>query len=396
MKKIFIGLILVALFSFLFKHSATKQSMPSRLSPENSAEKASEACSNYSVGTILRNTCYARQMEQITVENGRTFAEKTLSSLQSIDESAKGCHFISHGIGWGSYKKDPTNWKQAIQESSPLCAYGEQMGIIERYVQAMPDGKFTKEFVPEICGDHPRASCNHMVGHMVLLQTKNDIPKAIDYCHSLKTGAQQSLCFAGMFMERVISTNLVEHEIVPKSWANWPARIFDNEKLCRSYEGELANTCWRVLGHAAYYHFNKEPKAIFAFCNSAKSQRASQECKLYAVNEFIGSNGFSFQMVKNICSLDRKHDQQFESLCYNRMAFLKINALGREKTGDTVAFCSHLGSQFQASCFQSISYSLKSTQATESQIKKFCLPVPQQYKNLCEHGFSATISQNNL
>jgi plastocyanin len=352
------------------------------LSPSQKASALFQTCKISPAGSSKRYTCYARNMEEVAYRYGRDYAHSVLSSLGDKDASAKSCHFISHGIGWGIYEANPDNWRADLSDSSSACAYGEQMGILEYYIKSLPDGQLKKEDVPAICGPHPHGTCNHMVGHMLLILSKNNIPKAAQMCSTLSP-LQQYHCFTGLNMETIMSPNLVEHGLLPAVYANWVPRIFENEKRCRSYGGIQASTCWKVLGIGAFEYFKHDPKNVFDFCETAQTASAAFECKMYSMSGFVSLYDYHLDKLHQLCEMDTSTDLKFKTECNKLIVALKINYLPINQAGDTVPFCSQLDESEQAGCFAVIGLSLRQAKLDQSTRQAFCKAAPSSYKDLC-------------
>ena len=343
------------------KAQSSKSTLPAatNASAEDVASEAYESCKNLKE----KFSCYATQMQHISYSHGDKYAFTVLAALQAIDPVANGCHFISHGIGWGAYARDPSNWQDLIAGSSPACSYGEQMGIIELYTQNLPEGKLTKEHVPTLCGEHPRADCNHAVGHMMLLEADNNLSKAISLCSGLGNGTENFQCLTGMFMERFIASNLIEHGVVPKSWGNWPARLPSDEELCRTFTGNYSVACWREIAHPALYYF-KDPKKIFDYCDTAPSLEAANQCKNHALPELMTPYKFNLSELRKVCALENQTDPTFEKGCYLSIVGIKIALVGHGSK-DLAEYCYELAPELIPQCLRRVKGTLKYVQVTD-------------------------------
>lgn len=348
--------------------------------PKEAAQNAKKHCKNTETKGRGIFKCYAAEFSNISYNHGIEFATKSLTELQKIDPESKNCHFIAHGIGWGSYKKDPGNWQEAISKSSSICSYGEQMGIIEQYVQNLPDGKLNKKDVANICGQAPQADCNHAVGHMMLLYAKNDFNKANALCSAITDREQRFICYHGMFMERFVGGNLIEHGILPKSMSNWPTRLPQDIEFCKNFNGDLEHACWREIVHPAYFYYKKDAQAIFNLCNSAPDKKEAFTCKSHAVPELAGGEKHNFKITKPICELEK--DSNFRKNCYLTLVSLKMNFLSLEDSKDVVKFCASLEKKYQASCFGNIGRHID-VNVSKSEKESFCNQTPNEFKKLC-------------
>ncbi len=355
--------IFIVLFVILL--IASSKDFFSKLANTNTPDETIKTAANTVYSYCLQNAalskgkenCYAEEFKKIGEKNGPDYSFKVLESLQGIDPEAKGCHLISHGIGWGSYKRDPNNWRSLMQNMSPSCNYGSIHGVLESYINSLPDKSLKKDIIPSICGDNPRADCNHILGHLLLVQTDADVKKALDLCEVFKDPQQNSFCISGVFMEYQTALNLVAHDLVPPSWLNWPTRLGELEKLCRSYGGKYAEGCWEEIVHVALVKFNNDPKKIFDFCSTAQVPNGAKRCKRHSIGIIGASRNFNLASLKSICSLPQKNGQQndpnFEAECYPALVSSALSTIPT-MIPEATSFCRSLNSQFQESCFSMI------------------------------------------
>jgi hypothetical protein len=378
-------LVLIGAILVLFQGKALKtHTGESSVSVSERAREANKKCQNQANWAI----CYTKEMEDTAYLKGSAYAHKVLYAIQDIDPQVRGgCHFVAHGIGWGVYKKDPSKALSSIAESGSACSWGEQMGIVEKYIANIPGGKLRGEDIQRMCEPNPGTECNHALGHMLLVETRDDVDEALEMCNFLKDDTQKAVCSSGVFMERVIGSNLYEHGI-SEGYRDWRGRMRDHEALCRSYaENPLLETsCWRILSIPAQYYFDEDPEKIFDFCNTASSREASWSCKMHLIAE-IGPTlkiGNDLDKMKEFCLLDQVNEPDFEEECYKYLVIIKINSSPLGKARDAVPFCSRLMRENQQSeCFWGIGHGLYESGATEKEKQSFCVNSPQKYKSLC-------------
>jgi hypothetical protein len=324
-------------------------------------------------GTVLKNcangtrkseqnkeTCYSVEFSKVALANGPEYAFKVLYALQGEDRSAYGCHFIAHGIGYGTYKRNPADWQKDITTIDPGCSYGAPMGIIELYAASLPGGVFTKEFIPTICGEHPRADCNHIVGHLLLADEsmKGNVERALPICQVFTDKTQRKFCQTGVFMEHITAQNLIAHGYADSSFLNWPARLPEIEKLCREHTGEEAVACWEESSHAVVQKFPNDPGKVFDFCNSAPLTEAAYWCKRHSIGIIAGTKNFDISSLAFMCELPQPvNDPTFKKDCYDGLAGSAISTTPQD-AGYVIAFCDMISKEYRAGCFGRIGNSL--------------------------------------
>jgi hypothetical protein len=301
-----------------------------------------------------KEACYYKEFQKAGRAEGAQYSFEILTALQSIDADAIGCHLIAHGIGGGSYDRDPSSWQDLISSISPACTYGAIHGVMEKYVGSLPEKHFTKELVPLLCGSNPRADCNHIVGHLLLVETNADIPEALDMCDVLQGNERQlQFCNTGVFMEYQTALNLIEHNLAPESWLDWPKRLPELEKTCRSYSGIRGISCWKEIAHAAVVKFAHNPGSVLNFCNTAHIRQGAIECKHHSIGILAAAYNFDLDKISSMCRIPQKNEVDFESACYTQLvsSTLSTNPKAKEKVD---AFCESLSDNFRPECIRQV------------------------------------------
>jgi hypothetical protein len=322
-------------------------------SPAKTAETAREHCLNKS-GFEDRGDCYAEYFYELTLQGDTNRAVKGLFELQKLDDSAKSCHFILHSIGRATFDKEPDKWRENLQKMPEECDYGGLHGILEGYQAS--GGEVDKNTIPTLCGKDDEGGCMHAVGHLVLVEEKNDLIGALDLCEVSATKQRQHHCMAGAFMERMIPRNLIAHGFLsPDKINNWWGSIEKYEEMCRSFTGERQLACWTEISHAAVNKFNGNPQMIFDFCNTGPTQEAANYCRRHIIIDFVGISKYDLIGLKRICKLGPVYDPQFEEDCY--IEIVKAAQSGFQPKDKLNDFCSSLEETFKKVCYRHISQS---------------------------------------
>ncbi len=359
---LFVILLLVggrSLFSSVFNKNNSSEDIL------NTAAIIKDYCAENAAASKGKENCYSEELKKLAEKSGPEHSFAVLDNLQVMDPSAIGCHLISHGIGWGSYKRDPNNWRGLVQNMRTTCNYGAVHGVIESYINSLPEKSLKREVVPTICGENPRADCNHIVGHLLLVETETSVDKALDLCQVFTATPQRQFCISGVFMEYQTALNLVAHDLVPKSWLNWPPRLEGLEKMCRSYSGEFAEGCWEEIVHVALVKFNNDPYKIFDLCSSAQVPNGAKRCKRHSLGIMGASQNFDLEKLKYICKIPQKDDPNFESECYPNLVSSALSTIPT-KVLEATAFCNSLEQEFKASCLYMIDVIVKQGQYIRS------------------------------
>lgn len=192
-------------------------------------------------------------------------------------------------------------------------------------------------------------------------------------------------------MEYQTALNLVAHDLVPKSWLNWPPRLGELEKLCRSYKGKFAEGCWEEIVHVALVKFNNDPKMIFDFCSTAQVPNGAKKCKRHSIGIIGASRNFDLSNLKAICSIPQKNNPSFEMECYPALVASALSTIP-SMVPQSVSFCNSLDNEFKPSCFSMIGAVSFSIQKVKDQLPTACKIVAPDLKNYCL-GLSSSPNQ---
>src|SRR3989344_1106746 len=350
-------------------------------SAEAAASRLQNNCHNPNLIVINYENCYAKEMRSIAARYGPDYALRVLFALQKIDVDAQGCHLIAHGIGWGTFQYSPKNWQKQVQTLYPGCSYGAVHGVIESYVSTLPDKRLSEDIVPIICGEKPRADCNHIVGHLVLVEAQGDIDKALGICEVFLDQRQRMHCETGVFMENETDLGLIEHGYVDSSWQNGPGRVPYLEKLCRSYEGEQGLACWTEISHVAAVAFKNDAKKFFDFCSTAPVSDSAKSCKRHGIGILTAALKFDLEKLPAMCKLPQNNDPTFESDCYLHITGSTLGSVP-EQADKVLGFCKTLPNELQTYCFSQIAIANKNGAISANKLSQLCAGVTE-FKDWC-------------
>jgi len=391
---IFISVIIALVVVRIFFGSSKE------ISTKSTAGEIQKYCIQNEAVSKGKENCYSEEMKKIAEKKGPEFSFGVLNDLQMMDESSIGCHLIAHGIGWGSYTREPDNWRKLVQGMPTICNYGAIHGVIESYVLSLPNKSLSPEVIPTICGAEPRADCNHIIGHLLLVQTDALLDDALDLCGVFNNEIiQKRHCISGVFMEYQTALNLVDHDLVPRTWLNWPPRLPELEKICRSYAGEEASGCWEEIVHVALAKYNNDPHKIFNLCSSAQVKDGAQRCKRHSIGILGASQNFNLPNLKYICSIKQNdNDPNFENECYPNLISSALSTIP-SKVPEAINFCKELDSEFKPACFSMIGGVGTVMPLVKGLLPESCKSAPPEYQDFClgnkYQGSSGIIRSND-
>jgi hypothetical protein len=349
-----------------------------KMDDDEAAYSAEKICSNLA-GSKFREKqhCYTEVFYFIAKKSDPLVAFSTLEALQRIDPKARICHLIAHGIGWAMYDKNPEGWQDAIGKMSPECSYGGIHGIIEQF-SAVTGRALGDEELRTVCDKNPNWACYHAIGHVILVQEKNNLSDAASLCSIYNERMSKMSCLNGVFMEHMIGQNLAEHGFVTFERRKFfYEHLEEFEKLCLSQSGDNARACWTEIIHAAAARYKGSAREIYAVCDKAQTKEAAMSCRRHAVAEILPMEQFEPMNAKEACLITMKNDPTFEEDCYLMLASVAMSN-APDKIESVIGFCSSLNSEYQKGCFERIESAialLKSKAPTKA--SSVCQRVPE-------------------
>lgn len=360
---------------------------------DSEAKRIAAACSNENRGSESKETCYSNEFQTFAASVGPQKAFETLFKVQKIDEDATGCHFIGHGIGYGTYERSPDTWQEDFRSINKACTYGAMHGILEMAVQALPDG-LTFDILPTICGENPPGDCNHIVGHLTLLETRGDIPQALELCTALSGERQREFCHTGVFMENITAVNLVEHGYVDRSYLNWPARVPELTRLCEEQTGNAHVACWKEMAHALDAKYSP-PADVFETCDTAREADARRSCKTHAIGIMAAGVNFSMQKAQSMCELPQ-HNDAFQRQCYLQLVASSLST-SKEKAPEVIEYCAELPNEHRTGCLHMAQSILaRRHEVSEQRFETLCADVPSSLSGACMEGGNVNFSPHEV
>lgn len=334
-----------------------------------------------------KSACYDLALEKITLEYNFTLAFSVLDKLVRIKPEFSYCHFMAHAIGHGAYEKDPKNWQTTLNKLPKVCSYGASHGLLEQYSSVLHknnESLISGAVMNKIC-ENQTTSCGHVLGHIVLVETKADVPNAITSCHNLKE-EYYKWCLNGAFMEYVYPQALVQHGLVENSRINTAGRLTEFSEFCNSFKDNVVSTvCWGEISRGAIATYGENWESILSFCDTAPLATAEKKCKDRVIESLVVSRNFEIIPLKLLCQ-SYKSDPDFEKNCYIRLISGKLEndlILENDKSAD---FCKSLTLEFQESCFRQIGSSLSKRNLRNKTVDIVCKPAPLEFKDDCRRN----------
>jgi mono/diheme cytochrome c family protein len=266
--------------------------------------------------------CYEQAFGNVAYEDGPGAALDKLDELSSTNPVVQGdCHPIAHKIGAGGLLHFEGDVGKAFADGSGTCGSGFYHGLLQ-WKLAGAEADQVAGVAATVCNaPEIRANafiyyqCDHGLGHGLMLYTAYDLPKALDYCHQLKTEFDQVSCSGGVFMENQSSsfglrtkwlktTNLlypcdsdlvdrrdklycyllVTSHILPNVNGDWKKTA----DWCRKSERGWVQYCFQSYGRDVAGNAGRDPQGMKELCAQAGS--GEKECIYGAVRDVMNNN----------------------------------------------------------------------------------------------------------
>jgi mono/diheme cytochrome c family protein len=266
--------------------------------------------------------CYEQAFGNVAYEDGPGVALDKLDELSASNPVVQGdCHPIAHKIGAGGLLHFEGDVGKAFADGSGTCGSGFYHGLLQWKLAGAKADEVAGVAASVCNAPEIRANafiyyqCDHGLGHGLMLYTAYDLPKALDYCHQLKTEFDQVSCSGGVFMENQSSsfglrtkwlktTNLlypcnsdlvdrrdklycyllVTSHILPNVNGDWKKTA----DWCRKSERGWVQYCFQSYGRDVAGNAGRDPQGMKELCAQAGS--GEKECIYGAVRDVMNNN----------------------------------------------------------------------------------------------------------
>jgi hypothetical protein len=376
---VFILLLLITMLSLLIIYFLSQNQLSKTT---NAARNIMNSC-NY---TNDKEQCYSRGFKILTEQTNIDFAKETLFELQILDpQNANGCHLIAHSISIAETHKQPQNWLNLLKEQDVnACSGGFLHGVLEAHMSSDPEFVLDVNQFLQICSQvknqqRGRLSCNHNLGHLLLVQENHNFNSAIVVCNGIRDFAERYECLSGMFMENLTRINLEAHgisELIPWNMES----ITEVEKLCNSHKNLPAQACWKVISYL-YTSVNKaDPQGLFNYCyQRTPTQKIGDECFIYGIGNMTTFTIFDHKNLDRMCTFFSSDDSRFHKCMSQVLGTMLGSTL--QFAEEAINMCNYSYTEYKEQCFKTIG--IKLAQASYDSKITICNKVPAEYQKTC-------------
>lgn len=320
--------------------------------PVENAQKIYEFCSKQNQSL---ERCYTSQFYALTRENNLDYSIKTLTGLQDLDPSSRGCHLISHKIASAEVQKNPSNWINLLEKVNPyFCTGGFLHGVIEAHMGSDSSFVISANQIETICSkvkekSYGQKSCYHSLGHLLLLQEEQNIPSSIEICNKVKDQVGSYECLSGVFMENITRENLIDHKLAERIPWDVP-HTKQVEELCKKQSGQAAKACWKEISYMYITIGDNKPANLYKLCKNAPTKEMQDECYIYGVGNMVVFNSFSTLQLENVCNEYSNKDPLLKTCIYQVIG--SMMASSSKYLNQAQAVCNKTEGQLEKDCNQ--------------------------------------------
>ncbi len=327
--------------------------------------------------------CYANELRKETARKGYTHGFLLLSILERYDPRVvRDCHFLAHGIGHGTYERNPGGWGEAFRAIPSTCSNGAAHGMFERADDDGRVGKLDANTIRSMCGASEYNDCAHIAGHYVLIENIGNVRAAIATCQLLD-GRMERRCYQGVFMENVLP--IAEHFVdSPERRRELRAKEYSLIELCRTVDGRAQAACWQTIP-LAFSRTTSLPETL-AVCEQAPDDRSRLLCKNYTA--FLYTLGGRETLESSYATLCTEkitgRDPGFAFLCPSIVAASSAERYPGE-TPAVIEFCSKLdGPIDRTMCFAGIGRAIQTMNEYDRKASvRACAGAPRALQTTC-------------
>ncbi len=253
----------------------------------------------------------------------------------------RSCHALAHELGDNAYYRYH-NIADAMIYNDDICGSGYTHGVIESYFENF---KNTEEALKTVCLGYTEglklSSCYHGVGHGLMFNSDDDLPKSIKYCDKYLNMSAKIPCAEGVFMENFNTDQKIHY-----------SKYLDESNpfsICNSQtKPYFKGTCYF---YAPLYYLNShitKYKEAFSWCNSAESSYKSW-CIKGVASRMTKENMQNIKYAENICmTLDTESRQ----ICASGIGSYHLTHYSNPEL--TQKMCLSLNNDLQISCLKEI------------------------------------------
>lgn len=254
-----------------------------------------------------------RELVALTREDPAAALDRLAEILATNPLSRNTCHGVAHQMGHEAF--EAFGFAEAMSYQNGICGSGYAHGVVEARFGLLRGGDLAAA-AKDACGERPRESCAHGVGHGLMVASGLDVPSALGWCETMPAAVVAD-CFDGVFMHALdpeeggAPKDVERYAAAPAalcagqpgargaSCAFYLPRAFGNERLpeaaaaCASLPANLRPACEAGVGHAAMKGSVADPAAGLARCDALFGDSPSRDACAEGGLEYLVFEAFA-------------------------------------------------------------------------------------------------------
>ena len=243
------------------------------------------------------------------------------------------CHEVLHGIAYNMTQK--LGVEDMLGSYRVTCTGGFAHGILVSYVKKY-GWESIRSTLPTYCETltakiaaamvakgRPAPTdttwiswnCNHMLGHVIYENTRDDMVKGALLCTTWpKDSEERGGCGAGFYMENFLD--------ISRSLNGWkpPETVEDVFRTCREADKEMASHCYNESGMAAAYFTKYKYADTFRLCYDEAGAEFRHPCYQSIGRILVVTNDFSATASREECLLGTAVEVDAADACLSEVA----------------------------------------------------------------------------
>lgn len=225
-----------------------------------------------------RELCYG-DFFKLLIEKGESSADVVkLSYFFTKLDAINDCHFLSHGIGYVSFKENPDLTENLMSVPENVCRNGFHHGFLMAFFENLKqEGEDLSDWYKIACDElvdtEHHQPCLHGIGHGLLFYYEGDLSQSVDSCHELSDKPRYS-CINGIMMQH---TENELTESIPE----------DISKICSKIEltPDDSQICYTQLGRVLTFKTNYNVGEAMTLCDVIEDVDSKYFCGFGVVTE---------------------------------------------------------------------------------------------------------------
>jgi hypothetical protein len=306
--------------------------------------------------------CFEQAFANLVYEEGPQVAIAALADrLESNGSIAANCHRIAHAMGSAALVRFEDDVSTAFAEGDSICSSGYYHGILERAFSGVPEDELGETAATLCAGegvaDDPFLAfqCRHGLGHGLMIETRYDLPLALDTCEALGE-TLRTTCQDGVFMENFTSSYGIQSEYVRANDLIYP---------CNDVAEERKYSCYIIVTARILPELDYDWRKTADACRDSEPDWMWVCFRSYG-RDAISMNAYDQDTARRLCH----HTEEWETECVLSVALHIANEEG--DVDGAGRFCRETPAGLRPYCYTGLGITMSLLYPNPSRRKEIC------------------------